>query len=100
MFLLQASTTTDAVECARRSYDYSVTAELQWQLLAPPGLSTDHFRLNAFVEPPSRVSIDLYDWSLNGSTVSLTMLDAAHALVARPGGPLDVDHLEVAVSVT
>lgn len=76
-FLLQANSTTDAIESARRSYDYSITAELQWQLLAPPGLVTDRFRLHAFVEPAFQISTDLYDWSLTGNIVSLALLDAA-----------------------
>jgi serine phosphatase RsbU (regulator of sigma subunit) len=77
LLLFEANATTDALETRRRTYDYSINAELQWQLLPPPSLVTSRFRLHALIEPAPRVTTDLYDWSHDGSTLWLAVLDAA-----------------------
>ena len=89
VLLHQAATTTDQLELARRTYDYSIAAELQWQLLPPADVATDRFALRAVVEPAPRVTSDLYDWSLNGDLLTVTLLDAAgRGLVATQVGDL------------
>lgn len=77
VLLHQAASTTDDLELIRRSSDYSIAAELQWQLLPPTQVAADQFALHALVEPAPRVTSDLFDWSLNGSVLTLTLLDAA-----------------------
>ncbi|MCE3552580.1 serine/threonine-protein phosphatase [Pseudonocardia sp. RS11V-5] len=76
LLLFQADAVTDALETRRRAYDYSINAELQWQLLPPPGLSTPSFAVHALIEPAPRVTTDLYDWSHDEDTVWLAVLDA------------------------
>ncbi len=89
VLLHQAATTTDQLELARRTYDYSIAAELQWQLLPPADVATDRFALRAVVEPAPRVTSDLFDWSLNGDLLTVTLLDAAgRGLVATQVGDL------------
>jgi serine phosphatase RsbU (regulator of sigma subunit) len=89
LLLHQAATTTDELELARRTYDYSIAAELQWQLLPPADVATDRFALRAVVEPAPRVTSDLFDWSLNGDRLTVTLLDAAgRGLVATQVGDL------------
>lgn len=89
LLLHQAATTTDELELARRTYDYSIAAELQWQLLPPADVATDRFALRAVVEPAPRVTSDLFDWSLNDDRLTVTLLDAAgRGLVATQVGDL------------
>ena len=89
LLLHQAATTTDEFELARRTYDYSIAAELQWQLLPPADVATDRFALRAVVEPAPRVTSDLFDWSLDGDRLTITLLDAAgRGLVATQVGDL------------
>jgi serine phosphatase RsbU (regulator of sigma subunit) len=89
VLLRQAATTTDRLELARRTYEYSIAAELQWDLLPPADTATDRFALRALVEPAPRVTSDLFDWSLNGDRLTLALLDAAgRGLVSTQFGDL------------
>ncbi|MFC5138287.1 PP2C family protein-serine/threonine phosphatase [Actinomycetospora rhizophila] len=89
LLLRQAATTTDELELARRTYDYSIAAELQWDLLPPADVATDRIALRALVEPAPRVTSDLFDWSLNGDRLTVALLDAAgRGLVATQVGDL------------
>jgi hypothetical protein len=89
VLLHQAATTTDGLELARRTYDYSIAAELQWQLLPPADVATERFALRALVEPAPRVTSDLFDWSLNGDRLTVALLDAAgRGLAATQVGDL------------
>lgn len=89
LLLHQAATTTDDLELARRTYDYSIAAELQWQLLPPADVATHRFALRAVVEPAPRVTSDLFDWSLNGDRLTVALLDAAgRGLAATQVGDL------------
>ncbi|WP_433035423.1 PP2C family protein-serine/threonine phosphatase [Actinomycetospora sp. CA-053990] len=89
LVLQQAATTTDELELARRTYEYSIAAELQWDLLPPGDTATDRFALRALVEPAPRVTSDLFDWSLNGDRLTVVLLDAAgRGLVATQVGDL------------
>lgn len=89
VLLHQAASTTDGLEVARRSYDYSIAAELQWQLLPPADVATADFALRAQVEPAPRVSSDLFDWSLNGAVLTIALLDAlGRGLPATQSGDL------------
>lgn len=73
----RADAATDRWELARRSHDYSVAAELQWQLMPRAGVSTPQVRLAALLEPAPQISSDLFDWSLNGSRLAITLLEAS-----------------------
>ncbi len=89
VLLRLAATTTDQLELVRRTYEYSIAAELQWQLLPPADVATDRFALRAVVEPAPRVTSDLFDWSLDGDRLTVSLLDAAgRGLVATQVGDL------------
>lgn len=89
LLLRQAATTTDELELARRTYEYSIAAELQWDLLPPADVATDRVALRALVEPAPRVTSDLFDWSLNGDVLTVALLDAAgRGLIATQVGDL------------
>jgi serine phosphatase RsbU (regulator of sigma subunit) len=87
--LHRAACTTDELELARRTYEYSVAAELQWQLLPPADVATDRLALRALVEPAPRVTSDLFDWALNGDRLTVVLLDAVgRGMVATQVGDL------------
>ena len=76
LLLVQAGQVTDAGEVQRRTESFSVSAELQWQLLPPTSLVAPGLELHALIEPAPRVSSDLFDWSLDGGRLWLAVLDA------------------------
>ncbi len=89
VLLHHASAGTDELELVSRTYDYSIAAELQWQLLPPPDVATDRFGLRALVEPAPRVTSDLFDWTLNGDRLTVALLDASgRGLAATQAGDL------------
>lgn len=89
VLLHQAGSITDELELVSRTYQYSIAAELQWQLLPPIDVATDRFALRAVVEPAPRVTSDLFDWSLNGDRLTIAVLDAAgRGLIATQVGDL------------
>lgn len=89
VLLHQASVATDELELVSRTYDYSIAAELQWQLLPPADVTTDRFGLRALVEPAPRVTSDLFDWTLNGDRLTVALLDASgRGLAATQVGDL------------
>lgn len=82
LLLLQAGATTDAVEMCRRVHDYSLNAELQWQLLPPTGLAAPRFGVHAVIEPAPLVTSDLFDYSYDEDRIWLAVLDASGRGVA------------------
>lgn len=67
---------TDAWEVRRRSASYSISAEMQWQLLPPTSIVADGVELHALIEPAPRVCSDLFDWSVDEGRLWLAVLDA------------------------
>lgn len=56
---------------------------------APGGVSTPQVRLAALLEPAPQISSDLFDWSLNGSRLAITLLEASgRGVPAAQGGDL------------
>ena len=80
--LWEAGRDNDVQERRRRSSRLSLPAEMQWQVLPPRGLLTQEFGVYAQLEPAHLVASDLYDWSYDGATLSLAVLDATGENVA------------------
>ena len=74
--LWEAGRDNDVQERRRRSSRLSLPAEMQWQVLPPRGLRTPEFSVYAQLEPAHLAASDLYDWSYDGATLSLAVLDA------------------------
>lgn len=75
--LTVAAQGSDVFEIARRSGRLSVAAEMQWQLLPGTGLAGVGFELAGHLEPARRVGGDAFDWAHNGSTLWVSVHDAA-----------------------
>ena len=74
--LWEAGRDNDVQELRRRSARLSLPAEMQWQLLPARGLTTPQFSVYAQLEPAQLVTSDLYDWSYDGTHLTLAVLDA------------------------
>ena len=74
--LWEAGRDNDVQELRRRSARLSLPAEMQWQLLPTRGLTTPQFSVYAQLEPAQLVTSDLYDWSYDGTHLTLAVLDA------------------------
>ena len=74
---------TDTYERARRDVPMGVAAEMLWRQLPPLTFATDRFVVTGQVEPWSEVGGDAFDYSVDGGTVHLAVLDAmGHGLAA------------------
>lgn len=74
--LWEAGRDNDVQEQRRRSARLSLPAEMQWQLLPTRGLTTPQFSVYAQLEPAQLITSDLYDWSYDGTHLTLAVLDA------------------------
>lgn len=84
--LLVADRVTDAYARVRRSRPMTVAAELQWALLPGVGFRAEGFRIAAQLEPAYSVAGDAYDWSLDGTRLSLLACDGTgHGVPASLG---------------
>jgi hypothetical protein len=74
---------TDSFERARRAVPMGVPAELLWRQLPPATFATSRFVISAQLEPWHRVGGDAFDYSLDGDTLHLAVLDGmGHGLQA------------------
>lgn len=74
---------TDSYERARRDVPMGVAAEMLWRQLPPLTFATDRFVVTGQVEPWSEIGGDAFDYSVDGRTVHLAVLDAmGHGLAA------------------
>ena len=75
--ILLADRLTDIYARVRRAKPLTVAAELQWQLLPGVSFVGPGFTIAAQLEPAYSVAGDSYDWSFDGSTLSLVACDGA-----------------------
>jgi hypothetical protein len=74
---------TDTYERVRRAVPMGVAAEMLWRQLPPLTFATDRFVVTGQLEPWNEVGGDAFDYSLDGETVHLAVLDAmGHGLTA------------------
>ncbi len=73
--LLAADRATDRYRRTRRRHRLTMAAEMQWELLPGRALGGPNFHLAGQLEPAYAVSGDHFDWSLNGSRLSITALN-------------------------
>ena len=73
----------DLVKAVRRSRPMSPASELLWRLLPPLTAGTDRVAVSAVLEPCYEVGGDGFDYTLDGTTAQLLVLDAVgHGLPA------------------
>ncbi|MDP9435335.1 MAG: serine/threonine-protein phosphatase [Actinomycetota bacterium] len=74
---------TDSYERTRRAVPMGVPAELLWRQLPPTTFATERFVICAQLEPWYQVGGDAFDYSLDGDTLHLAVLDGmGHGLGA------------------
>ena len=74
---------TDGYERARRALPMGVPAEMLWRNLPPLTFATHRFVLSAQLEPWHEVGGDAFDYSIDGDTLHLAVLDGmGHGLGA------------------
>jgi Stage II sporulation protein E (SpoIIE) len=66
----------DVFEWARRRKRLSLAAEVQWRLLPPLTVATEHVVIAGQLEPAHEVAGDSFDYALNGDTVHIAVFDA------------------------
>lgn len=66
---------TDLYLLARRSRRLTLAAEMQWQLLPGRGCDRPEFVIGAHLEPAYTVGGDNFDWSTDGSRLTVTVTD-------------------------
>ncbi|MGC1213760.1 MAG: PP2C family protein-serine/threonine phosphatase [Micromonospora sp.] len=65
----------DSLHRARRSKPMTLSAELLWHLLPPLTFATDTVAISGILEPCYEVGGDAFDYALDGSTLTLAILD-------------------------
>jgi serine phosphatase RsbU (regulator of sigma subunit) len=74
---------SDVFSRLRRRKALSLAAEIQWELLPPLTFGTDRVVVTGGLEPAYDIGGDSFDYSLNGSTMDLLVLDSVgHGLPA------------------
>jgi serine phosphatase RsbU (regulator of sigma subunit) len=74
---------TDIYSLTRRRQSMGLPAELQWQLLPPLTFVTPRVVIAGLLEPAYEVAGDAFDYSLNGDTAHLAVIDpVGHDLTA------------------
>ena len=74
---------TDGFERVRRALPMGVPAEMLWRQLPPLTFATERFVLSAQLEPWHEVGGDAFDYSIDGNTLHLAVLDGmGHGLAA------------------
>lgn len=66
---------TDLYLLARRTRRLTLAAEMQWQLLPGRGCGRPEFVIGAHLEPAYTVGGDNFDWSTDGSRLTLSVTD-------------------------
>ncbi|MEJ5944646.1 SpoIIE family protein phosphatase [Pseudokineococcus basanitobsidens] len=77
LLLRQAAGSSDLVEVRRRSHAFSIAAELQWDVLPPPGHRGPGVELAGLVEPAYLATSDLFDWAVDDDVAWLALLEAS-----------------------
>ncbi len=74
--VLSASSYCDRFHLQRRRKDLNLAAEMQWGLLPPLAFAHNGTAVAGLLEPAYEVGGDCFDYSLNGTTLSLAVFDA------------------------
>jgi phosphoserine phosphatase RsbU/P len=73
----------DAITIARRRREMSLAAEMQWELLPPLTVATEHVSIAGILEPSYEIGGDTFDYAVNGQLAHLALFDAmGHGLPA------------------
>jgi sigma-B regulation protein RsbU (phosphoserine phosphatase) len=67
---------TDAYTAIRRSQDFSLAAEMQWDLLPPLSLDSGRVSVAGLIQPAYEVGGDSFDYAVNGNTLDFAVFDA------------------------
>jgi serine phosphatase RsbU (regulator of sigma subunit) len=74
---------TDAYTTLRRSRDFSLAAEMQWDLLPPLSLDSGRVSVAGLIQPAYEVGGDSFDYAVNGNVLDFAVFDAmGHGLRA------------------
>lgn len=66
----------DTIERARRGEPLQLAAEIMWGLLPPLSFATSKVMVTGILEPCYDIGGDVFDYALNGDTLSVALLDA------------------------
>jgi hypothetical protein len=73
----------DAIECARRTHQMTIAAEVQWAMLPPRTFGTERVTISGAVEPAYEIGGDAFDYAMNGDHLHFALLDGmGHGLTA------------------
>ena len=61
----------------RRSREFTVSAEMQWQQLGARAITTRHFAIAAQLEPAYAAGSESFDWSCDADRIQLGVFDSA-----------------------
>ncbi len=67
---------TDAYTVLQRSQEFSLAAEMQWDLLPPLSLETGRVSVAGLIQPAYDVGGDSFDYAVNGDTLDFAVFDA------------------------
>ena len=67
----------DELADLRRTSEFTVSAEMQWQQINSRGVDTHRFRIAAQTEPACAAGNESYDWGCTGERVQLAVLDCS-----------------------
>jgi hypothetical protein len=67
---------TDAYTTLRRSEEFSLAAEMQWQLLPPLSLDSGRISVAGLIHPAYEVGGDSFDYAVNGDALDFAVFDA------------------------
>jgi hypothetical protein len=67
---------TDAYTAIRRSQNFSLAAEMQWDLLPPLSLDSGRVSVAGLIQPAYEVGGDSFDYAVNGDTLDFAVFDA------------------------
>jgi hypothetical protein len=67
---------TDAYAAIRRSQNFSLAAEMQWDLLPPLSLDSGRVSVAGLIQPAYEVGGDSFDYAVNGDFLDFAVFDA------------------------
>ena len=74
---------TDAYTTIRRTQEFSLAAEMQWDLLPPLSLDSGRVSIAGLIQPAYEVGGDSFDYAVNGGVLHFAVFDAVgHGLVS------------------
>jgi hypothetical protein len=67
---------TDAYTAIRRTEEFSLAAEMQWDLLPPLSLDSGRVSVAGLIQPAYEVGGDAFDYAVNGDVLDFAVFDA------------------------